>query len=188
MYQLIKAFVFLLLLISTSLQAQELKQVSLKTAWFEQFQFAGYYMAKEKGFYNDLGLKVNIHPFSIQNQEETVHQVNDGEIDFAVGKETLILDKAENKKIVILYALFQASPLILITTEESGINSFSDFKDKKIMASINDAKQVSIKAMLNAHNVKFTDLSFLPHSHDINDLINKKTDIMSAYISKAPFN
>ena len=38
--------------------------VSLQLAWKHQFQFAGYYMAKEKGFYNDASLSVNIKEFN----------------------------------------------------------------------------------------------------------------------------
>ncbi|KKK58640.1 hypothetical protein LCGC14_3042390, partial [marine sediment metagenome] len=38
--------------------AQE--SVSLQLKWTHQFQFAGYYMAKQKGFYNDVGLDVTI--------------------------------------------------------------------------------------------------------------------------------
>ena len=182
-----KIYIFLFFLFSNVLTAQELKQVSLKTSWLEQFQFAGYYMAKEKGFYNDVGLQVDILPYSINDKANTAEQVSMGEIDFAVGKQTLILDKAQDQKIVLLYALFQASPIVLITTKDSNINSLSDFAGKNIMTSINDANQVSIKAMLNANNVQLDNLNFSPHSHNINDLINKTTDIMSAYISKSPY-
>jgi len=178
---------FVLFSINNLLYAKELKQVTLQLSWFEQFQFAGYYMAKEKGFYNEAGLTVSINPFDISNQKNTPQQVTDGKIDFAVAKETLILSKAHNKKIVILYALFQSSPLVLISTKASKINSFEDFFGKNIMASDADSKQVSLKAMLNANNVKTEELNFLPHSHHIKDLVDTKTDLMSAYVSKAPF-
>ena len=39
------------------------KKVTLQLAWFDQFQYAGYYIAKEKGFYKELGLDVEIIPF-----------------------------------------------------------------------------------------------------------------------------
>ena len=38
--------------------AQE--SVTLQLKWTHQFQFAGYYMAKQKGFYNEAGLDVTI--------------------------------------------------------------------------------------------------------------------------------
>ena len=44
--------------------SENLKKVTLQLSWFDQFQFAGYYMAKEKGFYKELGLDVEIHYFN----------------------------------------------------------------------------------------------------------------------------
>jgi polar amino acid transport system substrate-binding protein len=184
----IRVHICLFVLFSNLLCAKELKQITLQPSWFEQFQFAGYYMAKEKGFYQEVGLKVKINPFKIKIQNNIAQQVTDGKIDFAVGKETLIQEKANNKTIVILYALFQSSPLVLLTTKESKINTFNDFFGKKIMASMGDTKQVSLKAMLNSKHVQLNHLNFLPHSHNINDLVNNKTDIMSAYISKTPYD
>ena len=142
-------------------------------------------MAKEKGFYKELGLDVEIKPFAFGI--DIPKEVSDGKIDFAVGRETLILERTKNRNIVALYALFQASPLILMTTKESGINTINDFSNKKIMTTIDDSSEVSLKAMIISNKVKVEDLNFLKHTHNINDLLNKNTDVISAYISKAPF-
>ncbi len=54
-----KNIIYLLLIIfSTFLNANE--KVVLQLKWFHQFQFAGYYAAKEKGFYDEVGLDVEI--------------------------------------------------------------------------------------------------------------------------------
>ena len=175
---------FLLLLITTQLSFA--KKVTLQLSWFDQFQFAGYYIAKEKGFYSDVGLDVTIAPFEFGL--DIPQGVSDGKYDFAVGRETLILEKAANKRVVSLYALFQASPLILISTKESGINNIADFSNKRIMTTIDDASEVSIKAMFNSKNIDIKDLNFIKHTHNINDLIEKKTDVISAYTSKSPYH
>ena len=182
--KLIKSL-FLLFIFTTSLYSENLKKITIQLSWFDQFQFAGYYMAKEKGFYKDLGLDVEIKPFEFGI--DIPKEVSDGKIDFAVGRETLILERTKNRNIVALYALFQASPLILITTKESGINTINDFSNKKIMTTIDDSSEVSLKAMIISNKVKVEDLNFLKHTHNINDLLNKNTDVISAYISKAPF-
>ena len=61
-------FLFLSLIFNLSLasaashdkpKAQKLEVVSLQLKWFHQFQFAGYYAAKEKGYYAEQGLDVN---------------------------------------------------------------------------------------------------------------------------------
>ncbi len=182
--KLIKSL-FILFIFTTSLYSENLKKITIQLSWFDQFQFAGYYMAKEKGFYKELGLDVEIKPFEFGI--DIPKEVSDGKIDFAVGRETLILERTKNRNIVALYALFQASPLILMTTKESGINTINDFSNKKIMTTIDDSSEVSLKAMIISNKVKVEDLNFLKHTHNINDLLNKNTDVISAYISKAPF-
>jgi polar amino acid transport system substrate-binding protein len=182
---IIRMFFCFFALLSQQLSADQLKQVTFQPSWFEQFQSAGYYIAQEKGFYNDVGLDVSIKAY--QAGTDAVQQINDGEIDFAVGYESLILEKANNKEIVFLYALFQSSPLVLLSTKESKINSVSQFAGKKIMTTNTDIAQVSLKAMLNSNNVDIENLNLIPHSHNIKDLVNKKTDLITAYISKAPY-
>ena len=180
----IAGLVFLLLL-SVPLLSKELKKVTLQLSWFNQFQFAGYYIAKEKGFYKELGLDVEIKPFAFGI--DIPQEVSQGNIDFAVGRETLILERSKQHDIVALYALFQATPLVLLSTEQSGIKRINDFKDKKMMTTIDDASEVSLKAMIRSHNVRLDEIQFLKHSHNIADLFNQKTDVISAYISKAPY-
>ena len=173
------------MLFTQTLFSQELKKVTLQLSWLDQFQFAGYYMAKEKGFYKELGLDVEIIPFSFGL--DIPKDVNDGKTDFAVGRETLILERVKNPNIVALYAIFQSTPLILMSTKESEINSINDFSNKKIMTTIDDAGEVSLKAMITSNKIKLENLAFLKHTHNIDDLINKNTDVISAYISKSPY-
>ena len=181
----IKILFLLIILLSQTLFAKELKKVTLQLSWLNQFQFAGYYMAKEKGFYEELGLDVEIKPFEFGI--DIPKDVNDGKIDFAVGRETLILERIKNPNIVALYALFQSTPLILMSTKESGINHINDFSNKRIMTTIDDASEVSLKAMIASNKIKLENLTFLKHTHHIDDLINKNTDVISAYISKSPY-
>lgn len=176
---------FILFCLNISLYSKELKKVTLQLSWFDQFQFAGYYMAKEKGFYKELGLDVDIRPFNFGIDVASL--VDEKKADFGVGRETLILERVAGKKIVALYALFQSSPLILISTEKSGITKIEDFKNKRIMTTIDDASEVSIKAMIISKKLKINNLNFIKHTHNIDDLINEKTDLISAYTSKAPF-
>jgi ABC-type nitrate/sulfonate/bicarbonate transport system substrate-binding protein len=65
--KIVSAFVFIAaisLLFPSWIHAQDIKnnvdstileEVTLQLIWKNQFQFAGYYAAKEKGFYEDVG-------------------------------------------------------------------------------------------------------------------------------------
>lgn len=176
-------FIFILTVLTTNIYAGELQKVTLQLSWFNQFQFAGYYIAKEKGFYEDVGLDVTIKNFDFGIN--VVDEVVKNKVDYGIGRETLLL---EQSKIVALYALFQASPLVLLSTKDSNINSVNDFKDKRIMTTIDDAGEVSLKAMISSHNIDIKNLNFIKHTHNILDLVNNKTDVISAYISKTPYD
>ena len=176
---------FLVIFLNINLYSKDLTKVTIQLSWFDQFQFAGYYMAKEQGFYKDAGLDVEILPFSLGMNIPKM--VNDGDVDFAIGRENLILEKAKYPKIIALAAIFQATPLVLLTTKDSGIDSFNKFENKKLMRTKDDGSEVSIKAMLASSKIDVKSIAQVEHSHNIYDLIDKKVDIISAYTSKAPY-
>ena len=176
---------FLVIFLNINLYSKDLTKVTIQLSWFDQFQFAGYYMAKEQGFYKDAGLDVQILPFSLGMNIPKM--VNDGDVDFAIGRENLILEKAKYPKIIALAAIFQATPLVLLTTKDSGIDSFNKFENKKLMRTKDDGSEVSIKAMLASSKIDVKSIAQVEHSHNIYDLIEKRVDIISAYTSKAPY-
>lgn len=174
----------ILLLFCYHLEAQDLTKVSLQLSWFDQFQFAGYYIAKEKGFYKEVGLEVDIKPFTFE--VDALQSVLDRKVDFSIGREVLFTDK-NSENIVSLFALFQASPLALLSKKDTNIKSLKDFNNKRLMVTKGDAGQVSIKGMIQSGGVDLDTLQYIDHTHNINDLINNKTDLISAYISKSPY-
>lgn len=176
---------FLVIFLNTNLYSKDLTKVTIQLSWFDQFQFAGYYMAKEQGFYKDAGLDVEIIPFSFGLNIPKM--VNDGDVDFAIGRENLILEKVKYPKIIALAAIFQATPLVLLTTKDSGIDTFKKFENKKLMRTKDDGSEVSLKAMLSASKIDLKSITQVEHSHNIYDLIEKRVDIISAYTSKAPY-
>ena len=176
---------FLGIFLNINLYSKDLTKVTIQLSGFDQFQFAGYYMAKEQGFYKDAGLDVEILPFSLGMNIPKM--VNDGDVDFAIGRKNLILEKAKYPKIIALAAIFQATPLVLLTTKDSGIDSFNKFENKKLMRTKDDGSEVSIKAMLASSKIDVKSITQVEHSHNIYDLIEKRVDIISAYTSKAPY-
>ncbi|AZL53472.1 hypothetical protein EI285_02370 [Aliarcobacter skirrowii] len=177
--------IFLITLLHTTLFSKDLTKVKLQLAWFNQFQYAGYYVAKEKGFYEEVGLDVEILPFSFD--KNIVKNVNNERIEFAIGRENLILDKSNYENIVVLMALFQASPIQIIAKKSSNIKSLEDFKNRKLMITSDDSIEVSFKAMLTSRKIDIKNIKLIPHSHNIQDLIDDKVDLMTAYSSKSPY-
>ena len=101
-----------------------LDKVSLQLMWLDQFQFAGYYMAKEKGFYRDAGLDVTIKKF--QYETDVVDEVLSKRATFGVGRSSLVRLRSEGKKVFLLSAIFQSSPFMLLALKSSNINTLKE--------------------------------------------------------------
>ena len=166
------------------LYAQNDKKITLQLNWLNQFQFAGYYMAKEKGFYKDVNLDVQIKESNFNT--DVIKEIESKNADFAVGRSSLIIEKINGKDIVALCAIYQESPLILLVKKDSNITSVKDLRNKKIMITPDARYSAPVLAMLSANELTINDFRIQKHSFDINDLINRKTDAMASYISNEP--
>ena len=175
-----KLLIFFLLLI-VSLNAAEKEKVSLYLDWLNQFQFAGYFMAKERGYYDEAGIDLEIFEYS--NNHIVSDKVTEKSAVYGIGKSSLIIDKLEGKNIVLLSSFFQSSPLVLIALKKSNIKTPKDLVNKKIMITRDAKDALAIKAMIISQGIKMDELIIQNHSFDINDLINGKTDVMACYLS-----
>jgi polar amino acid transport system substrate-binding protein len=175
----------ILLILMANLYSKTLDKVTIQLDWLHQFQFAGYYIAKEKGFYENENLDVKIKEFdyNINILDDLLNK----KIEYAVGKSSLIVDKLEGKDIVFLSAIYQNSPMVLISLKKSNIFSPKDLKNKKIMITTDAKLAASINSMIISQGVSLDNINFQKHSFKLEDLINGKTDAMASYLSNEPF-
>jgi PAS domain S-box-containing protein len=173
-------YLLFIFIITNFLYSDNLKPISIQLKWKNQFQFAGFYMAKELGFYKDVGLDLEIKEFEkdINIQNEVITQKSN----FGIDDSSLIYYKLNGASVVALFPIFQTSPITLITQENfTDINSL---QNKKIEYAPTELVNISIKAILASHKVKVTHLS---QSFDIDQFISKKSDGMIAYTSNQQF-
>ena len=186
-------FLVLFVLLSSLVSAHDskpgnkanLEKVSVQFLWLHQFQFAGYYMAKEKGYYKNSGLDVELKEFKFGMS--VTDEVVQGKSNFGVGRSSLIIDRIHKNPLVILSAIFQKSPHILLSKKSSNLNKVSDLKNKRVMITGDLMTSASIVAMLANEGLTLTDIKKQEHTFDLNDLIEEKTDIMGAYASNEPY-
>ena len=173
--------VLLFIIFIVPLGAKDLEKVSLQLLWKHQFEFAGFYMAKEKGFYKDVNLDVELKEYSFGTN--ITNEVENGKSTFGIAYPNIILDKSNGANVVLLNSIYQSSPHILISLESSGINSISDFKNKRIMMEDNKIKTAPLLSMLYSQKINYEHINMIKPSYKIESLIDGKTDIFSAYIS-----
>lgn len=177
--------IIILILLMLNIYSKSLEKVSIQLDWLHQFQFAGYYIAKEKGYFKEENLDVNIKEFNFN--VNLLNDVLNSRSEYAIGKSSLIIDKIEGKRVLLLAAIYQNSPMVLISLKNSNIDKPIDLKNKKIMLTPDARSAASINSMIISQGLKLQDIKFQKHSFKLDDLINGKTDAMGAYISNEPY-
>jgi NitT/TauT family transport system substrate-binding protein len=112
-------------------QNKELKKITILPSWIPQAQFAGYYMAKEKGIYEKYGLDVTIMTGGVAHN--VPESLKSGETDFGIlFLYTGVMERAKGTKLVNIAQIFQRSSIMFVAKKQSGINTLKDFNGKKI--------------------------------------------------------
>ena len=106
-------------------------KLTLQLKWVTQAQFAGYYVAKDKGFYSEEGLDVTIKPGGPDIAPAQV---------IAGGGADVVLDwmpsalatREKGVKLVNIAQPFKSSGMMLTCRKDTGIKSPADFKGKTL--------------------------------------------------------
>ncbi|NQY92867.1 MAG: ABC transporter substrate-binding protein, partial [Campylobacteraceae bacterium] len=162
-----------------------LKEITVQLNWKHQFEHAGFYAAIKKGYYQQIGLKINLR--EKQSGSSSFDEVMSGKAEFGIGYSGLVLEYVNGEPVVALASLFQHSPLVFLSKQTSNIRNVSDFVGKKVMVSPTSKSSASLNIMMKKEGISYDDVFLQQHSYDINDLINDKTDVVAVYVSNQPF-
>ncbi|MFZ6759535.1 ABC transporter substrate-binding protein [Undibacterium sp. Ji50W] len=165
-----------------TLPAHAVEKVRLQLKWTHAFQFAGYYAAKELGYYREAGLDVDIQ--QAQPGLDVIDEVVSGKAEYGIGTSSLMLSRKEGKPVVVIAVIFQHSPLILISRKDAEPQTVHDLSGKRIML---EPQSQELLAYLKRENIPFDQFKKIEHSFNVDDLVNGKVDVMSAYLTNEPF-
>ncbi len=109
----------------------ELKPIRLQLQWFPQAQFAGYFAAKDKGYYAEEGFDVTILPGAVEIVPATV--VAGGQAEFGISWVPRMLAPRESGADgVVIAQVFQRSPTLQVSFKDRNITKPEDLKGKKV--------------------------------------------------------
>ncbi|SHJ85449.1 PAS domain S-box-containing protein [Malonomonas rubra DSM 5091] len=170
------------LLLGCSLPAYA-KEIILQLPWHHQFQFAGYYMAKELGYYRNAGLDVKIQ--DVSKSKDVVGSVISGQAHFAISSSGLLIEHSLGKPVVAVATILQNSPAVFLTRKDSGIRSADDLIGKKVMLAPGH-KSLSLLVLLQQRQLSEKIIK-QKTSYNLDSLLNGETDAFNAYYTNEPF-
>lgn len=174
-----KIFIFILFIITSLMAEKSAEKVSVQLDWKYQFEFAGFIAAKEKGFYRDAGLDVTLREY--HDGIDIGADVLAGRSTYGVYNSSIMVENGRVKPIVLMGTYFQHSPLIFVARK--GIKNPSDMIGKTIMGTTYELKYSSLALLLNHFSISPKNAHFVDHTFNIQNFIDGKVDIMSAFRS-----
>lgn len=166
-------------------QAQKLEKVTIQLNWLHQFQFAGYYAAKEQGYYQELGLDVTLKESNGKGIVEDY--VIDGSADYGISNSSLLVAKSKGKPVVIVAQIFQHSPAALATLRSSNISSPFDLIGKRIMADAKLENYSALVAMMTQAEQDMSAFIWQEQKYQLSALTKNETDAIVIYNTDEPF-
>ena len=87
-------------------------KVSLQLHWKYQFEFAGFIAAVEKGYYQQVGLDVELKEYDFG--QNIIDDVLNGKSNYGIYNSNILLESINNKPLNLISSYFKRSALVLI--------------------------------------------------------------------------
>ncbi len=127
----LKKIVMLILVSGLSFSSHAAEKVTIQLKWVTQAQFAGYYVAQDKGYYQAAGLDVTIKPGGPDIAPPQV--IAGGGADVIIDwMPSALASREKGVALVNIAQIFKKSGMMLTCRKDSGIKSPSDFRGKTL--------------------------------------------------------
>jgi len=166
-----------------SRQPAALTKVMLQLQWVTQSQFAGYYAAVDKGFYEDEGLDVSIKVGAVEIVPQQV--VATGGADFGIAWLPKVLaSREQGAKLVNIAQVFQRSGTLEVSFKEKNITKPDDWKGKKVgtWGFGNEPELYAAMRKVGIDPTKASDVTIVAQPFDMSLLLNGQVDAAQAMI------
>jgi len=160
-------------------KTEEFTPLTLQLKWVHQAQFAGFYVALEKGFYAEENLDVTLEPGGAGI--DIMETVLTGQADFGlVGAEYILLNRSAGKPVKAIATTYRNNPFVLVTMPDSGITSPADFPRHSINVGGIDG-YIQFVALLNRLGLDINEMEILSYSYDVERFYSGEVDITPAF-------
>ena len=175
------AFTILLAISSLCATARADDSVTLRLKWLNQAQFAGFYVAKEKGYYKSEGLDVNIQPGG--PDFPAVQMVTGGNEQFGVtAADQILIARSKGVPVVALAVIYRRNPFVLFSLAKSGIKTPADYVGKKVGVKIGGNEELIYRAVLAKAEIDKSKLTEIPVKFDMTPLLTGTVDVWPGYL------
>jgi len=169
---------------ATSAHAQSLDKITFATNWVAQAEHGGFYQALVDGTYKKNGLDVTILPGGPNVNHRL--QLIAGKIEFYMSANTLQAFDAVSQNIptLVVAAMFQKDPQVLLAHPDQGIEKFEDLKKLTLLIS---KEGVASYFQWMKHDFGFREQQVKPYTFNPQPFLADKRTAMQGYVTSEPY-
>jgi len=158
-------------------------EVKLQLKWLHQAQFAGFYMAQEKGYYEKENIKITF--LEGGKDVNITGSVISGKADFGViSPEEILINHGRGVPLTALAAMYRRSALVFIARADSGIVRPSDFIGKTVAVAGQGGVrefELQLRALMKKMKIDISKINIVPFNADFASLYSGEADITAVY-------
>lgn len=148
---------------------------------------AGFYVAREKGFYREAGLEVEI--LKGDGSADAVRRLGTGAVEFAFADmSTQIVGRARGLKVRGVGIVLDRDPSVLLSLKSTGIRAPRDLEGKSVGALTASALRDTWPALAGRNDVDPAKVTWvdMPGSAYVASLMSKKVHAIATYVTTLP--
>jgi len=157
-----------------------LVKVILQTDWYPQPEHGGFYLADLAGWYEEVGLDVEIRPGA--NPGSIPQLVAGNQVQFALGtSDNLIVARGRGVPLIGLFPYFQHDPQCVMFHRESGIRTLADLDGRRVMVNPGATYVAWLQQSLGIR------LQLIPLDYSIARFLSDPTFIQQCFLTSEPW-
>lgn len=164
---------------TVAVAAQAMDKVTLQLKWVPQAQFAGYYVAKEKGFYKDHGVDVTIKPGGTDISPVQVIAGHSADVIVDWMPDALAA-RESGVPLVNVAQIYERSGMMLTCRKSSGVSSPADLKGKTLGVWYGGNEYPFFNWMAKLHLQPGKDIHILKQGFNVDPLLRNQAACISA--------
>lgn len=159
--------------------------MTMQAAWINDAEFAGYFLAIDKGYYADEGLDLTYLSGGPDVIPESTIIAGRADLALTTPDTTIRAISDQGAKFKIIGAQYQKNPIGIVSLKKNPIDTPADLVGKTL--AVPPVNTITVEAMLKINGIDRADVNIVPYAYDPTPLIRGEIDASLDFTTNVPY-
>jgi NitT/TauT family transport system substrate-binding protein len=166
-------------------QPRPLKRLNVQLGWIKNTEFAGLFVADQRGWFAQEGLDVNFISGGVGIDPINIVRANPTYIGVVASSGALITAVSRGAKLKALAAYYQKHPNCFLMLDDSPVKTYKDFEGRRI--GVQPEGEHYLQALAAVHGLSMSKIQVVRVGFDPTPLLTGQIDAYMAWIINQPY-